>query len=114
MKDLGEALALVLDGIRPLGSEHATLVEAAGRILTAEARAVIDLPPFDRTAMDGYAVRAAEAGAPLRIAGDIAAGDAGDVPLEPGTAVRISTGGALPPGGDADPRVAGRSGARGL
>src|SRR5262249_36011586 len=105
MKDLEEALALVLDGIRPLESEHATLIDAAGRILTADARAVVDLPPFDRTAMDGYAVRAAEAGAPLRIAGDIAAGDAGEAPREPGTAVRISTGGALPPGADAILRV---------
>jgi molybdopterin molybdotransferase len=105
MKDLDEALALVLDGLRPLGSERATLVEAAGRLLTADARAVVDLPPFDRTAMDGYAVRAAEAGAPLRIAGDIAAGDAGDVALAPGTAVRISTGGAVPPGADSILRV---------
>jgi molybdopterin molybdotransferase len=105
MKDLDEALALVLDGLAPLGSERVTLVEGAGRLLAADARAVVDLPPFDRTAMDGYALRAAESVAPLRIAGDIAAGDAGDVPLEPGTAVRISTGGALPPGADAILRV---------
>jgi molybdopterin molybdotransferase len=105
MKDLSEALALVLDGIEPLPAERVALVEGAGRVLAADARAVVDLPPFDRTAMDGYALRAADSGAPLRVAGDLAAGDAGETPLEPGTAVRISTGAPLPPGADAILRV---------
>jgi molybdopterin molybdotransferase len=105
MKDLHEALALVLDGLEPLSAERATLAEAAGRVLAADARAAVDLPPFDRTAMDGFALRAADSGAPLRVVGDLAAGDAGDTPLEPGTAVRISTGAPLPPGADAILRV---------
>ncbi len=105
MKDLDEALAAVLDGLEPLESEPVALAEAAGRVLAADARAVIDLPPFDRSAMDGFALRAAESGGSLRLAGDIAAGDAGDEALEPGTAVRISTGAALPPGADAILRV---------
>jgi molybdopterin molybdotransferase len=105
MKDLAEALALALDGVQPLEGERVTLAEAAGRVLAADARAVVDLPPFDRTAMDGYALRAADSGAPLRLVGDIAAGDPGDTFLEAGTAVRISTGGALPPGADAILRV---------
>jgi molybdopterin molybdotransferase len=105
MKDLSEALALVLDGIEPVGSERLPLVEAAGRVLTADVPAAIDLPPFDRSAMDGYALRAAESGGPLRVTGDIAAGDPADRALEPGTAVRISTGAALPPGADAILRV---------
>ena len=76
MKDFDEALALVLDGLEPLEAETVPLAEAAGRVLAAEARAAIDLPPFDRTAMDGYAVRAADVapGAALRVVGDLAAG----------------------------------------
>src|SRR3954449_1117981 len=58
MKDFDEALALVLDGLPPLEAEQVPLTAAVGRVLAGEARAVIDLPPFDRTAMDGYAVRA--------------------------------------------------------
>lgn len=103
MKDLDEALALVLDGLAPLAPEEVPLdAQAAGRVLAAEARAVIDLPPFDRTAMDGYAVRAADVapGAKLRVIGDLAAGG-GTLTLEPGTAARISTGAAIPPGADA-------------
>ncbi len=102
MKDFDEALALVLDGLDPLAAESAHLAAAVGRVLAAEARSVIDLPPFDRTAMDGYAVRAADVapGAELRVIGDLAAG--GDtLTLEPGTAARISTGAAIPAGADA-------------
>jgi molybdopterin molybdotransferase len=102
MKDFDEALALVLDGIEPLAAESTHLTAAVGRVLAADARSVIDLPPFDRTAMDGYAVRAADVapGAELRVIGDLAAG--GDtLTLEPGTAARISTGAAIPAGADA-------------
>jgi molybdopterin molybdotransferase len=103
MKDLAEALALVLDGLEPLASERAPLSAAVGRVLAADARAVIDLPPFDRTAMDGYAVRAADVapGAELRLLGDLAAGGPEGLTLGPGTAARISTGAAIPPGADA-------------
>ena len=63
----------------------------------------VDLPPFDRSAMDGYAVRAADTapGVPLRLAGEVAAGDVATVPLEPGTVTGITTGAALPDGSDA-------------
>jgi len=107
MKDFDEALALVLDGLEPLSSEHVSINDAVGRVLAADARAVIDLPPFDRTAMDGYAVRAADVapGASLRVLGDLAAGGAEGITLEPGTAARISTGAAIPPGADAVLRV---------
>ena len=68
MKDLDEALALVLDGLVPVSAESVTLREAAGRVIAAPAHAAIDLPPFDRTAMDGFAVRSADVapGAVLR------------------------------------------------
>ena len=101
MKDLDEALALVLEGIEPLETETIPLPEARGRVIAAEAHAAIDLPPFDRTAMDGFAVRAADVapGAELRVIGDLAAGGA-TVAVEPGTAARISTGAAIPEGAD--------------
>jgi molybdopterin molybdotransferase len=102
MKDLAEALALVLEGVEPLETETIPLPEALGRVIAAEAQATIDLPPFDRTAMDGFAVRAADVapGAELRVVGDLAAGGA-TVAVAPGTAARISTGAAIPDGADA-------------
>src|SRR4051812_34782272 len=101
VKDFTEALALVLEGIEPLASEPVALHDAIGRVIAAEAHASIDLPPFDRTAMDGYAVRAQDVspGTELRVIGDLAAGG-GTVTLDPGTAARISTGAAIPPGAD--------------
>jgi molybdopterin molybdotransferase len=106
MKDFDEALALVLEGIEALASEPVALPEAVGRVMAAEAHAGIDLPPFDRTAMDGFAVRSADVspGAELRVIGDLAAGG-GTVTLEAGTAARISTGAAIPPGADSILRV---------
>jgi molybdopterin molybdotransferase len=108
MKDFDEALALVLDGLGALPAESVGLsAAAAGRVLAGEARAVIDLPPFDRTAMDGYAVRSSDVapGAVLRVVGDLAAGGVEDLTVEAGTAARISTGAAIPPGADAVLRV---------
>ncbi len=103
MKSIEEALALVLDGIEPLAAERVPLAEAAGRVAAGDARAAVDLPPFDRSAMDGYAVRAADTapGVPLRLAGGVAAGEVAAAALEPGTAAAISTGAAVPPGADA-------------
>ena len=68
-----------------------------------DAAAAVDLPPFDRSAMDGYAVRAADTapGVALRLAGGVAAGEVSAEELAAGTAAAISTGAALPPGSDA-------------
>src|SRR3954447_22008338 len=100
---IAEALDLVLEGIEPLESQDVPIAEAAGRVLAADARAAVDLPPFDRSAMDGYAVRAADTtpGVGLRLAGDVAAGALPSEVLAPGTAAAISTGAAIPPGADA-------------
>ena len=102
MKDFDEALALVLEGIEPLPTETVALPQAQQRVIAAPARAAIDLPPFDRTAMDGFAVRAADTteGATLRVIGDLAAGGE-TLTVEPGTAARISTGAEIPQGADA-------------
>jgi molybdopterin molybdotransferase len=102
MISIDEALELVLDGLLPLGVERVPLTEASGRVAAEPATSAVDLPPFDRSAMDGYAVRAADTapGVALRLAGGVAAGEVATAELEPGTAARVSTGAALPPGAD--------------
>ncbi len=89
----------------PLGAERIALAAAAGRVAAEDARSAVDLPPFDRSAMDGYAVRAADTGAPMRIVGEVAAGDVWSRAIGAGEAVGITTGAALPPGADAILRV---------
>lgn len=103
MLSMDEALEVLLDGVRPVdGIEQVPTQDASGRVLAADQRSDIDVPPLDNTSMDGYAVRAAECtgNARLRISQRIAAGDIGQ-PLEPGTAARIFTGAPIPPGADA-------------
>jgi molybdopterin molybdotransferase len=103
MISIDEAIALVLDGIVPLAAERVPLESAVGRVAAEPAASAVDLPPFDRSAMDGYAVRAADTapGVPLRLVGGVAAGEVAAGALEPGTAARVSTGAAIPPGADA-------------
>jgi molybdopterin molybdotransferase len=103
MTSIEEALELVLDGLEMLGAETVPLTAAHGRVAAEPVRSAVDLPPFDRSAMDGYALRAADTapGVALRLAGGVAAGEVATAVLEPGTAVRISTGAELPPGADA-------------
>ena len=103
MKTIDQALELVLSGLAPLGPERVPLAEAAGRVAAEPARSAVDLPPFDRSAMDGYAVRAADTapGVALRLARGVAAGEVAAGTLEPGTAAPVSTGAAIPPGADA-------------
>jgi molybdopterin molybdotransferase len=94
--------------VRPLPSVELPVADCLGMVLAAEVTAPISLPPFDNSAMDGYAVRAADlAGASrdrpveLPVAEDIPAGRTDVVPLLPGTAHRIMTGAPVPPGADA-------------
>lgn len=76
---------------------------AAGLVLAAPVTATEDVPPFDNTAVDGYAVRTADvvdAPVVLRVVAEVAAGATGEFPLGPGDAVRIMTGAPIPPGCD--------------
>jgi molybdenum cofactor synthesis domain-containing protein len=105
---LEEARALVLAACRPLASVGVPLSEAVGCATSVAVRAAGPVPPFDNTAMDGYAVRSEDtAGAgpdapvKLQVSGTLAAGAAPDVEVRPGCAVRIMTGAPLPPGADA-------------
>jgi molybdopterin molybdotransferase len=104
-----EARARILAGLEPVrGEERLAPEEALGRILAEPVVAANDLPGWDNSAMDGYAIRALDvAGATerdpvaLRVVGEAAAGTTWDRPVEPGTAVRIATGAPLPAGADA-------------
>jgi molybdopterin molybdotransferase len=98
-----EALASVLEAATPLTAVAVPLGEAAGRVLAEDVAADLPFPAFDMTAMDGWAVRAAEVGkAPSLLARAGAAG-AGRVtgPLPAGSAWKVMTGAPMPPGSDA-------------
>ncbi len=106
MLTLAEALARLLDAVAPLpASEHEALstFDALGRVLRAEVRSTLDVPPQDNSSMDGYALRVADVpavGALLPVSQRIPAGVVGR-PLQPGTAARIFTGAQVPAGADA-------------
>ena len=96
-----EAQRLVLEHVQPLPAERVPLDEAAGRVLAEPGLAVVDLPPFPSSAMDGFAVRAADVPATLPVVARVAAGRPAGRPLEPGEAMGIATGGVVPEGADA-------------
>jgi molybdopterin molybdotransferase len=98
-----EAQRLILERVRRIDAERVPIERAAGRVLAETASATVDLPPFPSSAMDGYALRAADAAsAPvtLPIVARIAAGSPSPRPLSPGEAMAISTGGVVPDGAD--------------
>ncbi|WP_298162167.1 gephyrin-like molybdotransferase Glp [Brevundimonas sp.] len=95
------ARTAILTSVRALLPEPVPLIEADGRWLAEAVTATRDQPPFDASAMDGWAVRTADLGlASLSIVGQSVAGRGRAMPLGPGEAVRIFTGAPLPPGAD--------------
>jgi molybdopterin molybdotransferase len=109
---LEEALARMLDGVAPLGGEDVPIEDALGRVLAEDVLARDTLPPWDDSAMDGFAVRsvdvaAASATAPvvLRVTGEVAAGHRASTRVTEGTTVRVLTGAPMPAGADAVVRV---------
>ena len=97
------ALRRVLARVSPLSPESVALVDTVGRVCAREIEATRELPAWDNSAMDGYAVRAADvptAETTLPVVDEVAAGDRGDRAIPPGTAARIFTGAPLPPGTD--------------
>ena len=98
---LEAAQALVLERARPLGAEEVPLSEAAGRYLAESASAAVDLPPFPSSAMDGFALRAADTPGRLPVVERIAAGSPASRALAVGEAMGIATGGMVPGGADA-------------
>jgi molybdopterin molybdotransferase len=99
-----EARVRVLAGVAPLAAERVALTDADGRVLAQDVRATSDVPRFDHSAMDGYALRAAELAREgpwlLRVAGESRAGCI-PRPVAPGTVCRIFTGAPVPEGADA-------------
>lgn len=93
-----EALRLILGAVAALPAREVPLPESGGLTLAEALRAAADMPAFDNSAMDGWALRAGDAGG-RRLAGAVMAGDPGGA-LAPGTAVRIMTGAPLPAGAD--------------
>jgi molybdopterin molybdotransferase len=96
-----EALRRVLERARPLPGEEVAVDAAAGRVLAEDARAVIDLPRFPSSAMDGFALRAADTPGTLPVVARVAAGRPASRALAAGEAMGIATGGVVPEGADA-------------
>ena len=93
---LEEAQARVLEQITPLDGERVAVADAAGRVLAEDARSAVDLPPFASSAMDGFAVRAADAPGRFPVVVRIAAGVPAPRALDAGEAMAIATGGVVP------------------
>ena len=104
MPTFEEARSIILAHVAPVGVERVPLLAATGRIISEDVIAPWDMPLCDNSAMDGFAVRAADCAripANLRITGYIPAGGEASGPVETGCAIRIMTGAPLPPGCDA-------------
>ncbi|MFQ5984190.1 MAG: gephyrin-like molybdotransferase Glp [Alphaproteobacteria bacterium] len=104
MLSVEEARARILSAFRPVAAEQVSVAEAFGRVLAEDLSARVTQPPVAVSAMDGYAVRAAEVARPpvkLRTIGEAPAGEAFEGTVGPDEAVRIFTGGPVPKGADA-------------
>jgi len=103
-----EARTRIISRFQPVATESVNLVETANRILATDIKAVDDLPPFDNSSMDGFAIRAADTSnatsdspLTLSVVADIPAGSSPTITLAPGQAARIMTGAQVPQGADA-------------
>src|ERR1700733_6633842 len=108
MTSADQALQIVLANVSRLGIERVPLLHALGRVLAEEIRSPRDIPGFDNSAMDGYAVRAADVAEAseirpvrLRVLGTVSAGMMPQATLTAGTAVRTMTGAPISRGADA-------------
>ena len=97
---VAEARSRVLEAVGRLPAEPVPVADALGRVLAEDVESPISVPPFDSSAMDGYALIAGPA-AELELIGEARAGHPADVPVRAGTAIAISTGAALPEGATA-------------
>ena len=105
MVSFEEARTIILDSVQPVGTERILLLEATGRVLAEDVTAPWDMPLWDNSAMDGYAVRSEDClttPCRLRVTGFLPAGEIADgITVEAGCAVRIMTGAPVPAGCDA-------------
>ncbi len=116
-----QALRAMVDGVAPLGAEERPLLEALGSVLAEDVAATVDLPPWDNSAMDGFAVRARdvrgaspESPVTLRVVDDVPAGRFASRPVGPGETIRIMTGAPVPSGADGVVRVEHTDGGSGI
>jgi molybdopterin molybdotransferase len=103
MLTVDEALGLVLENVRPVAARNVALAEALGCLLAEPAVSDVDSPPYDKSVVDGYAVRSADLAAgdvELRVVEEVTAGRLPTQSVEPGTATRIMTGAPIPAGAD--------------
>ncbi|HAU90459.1 MAG TPA: molybdopterin biosynthesis protein, partial [Elusimicrobia bacterium] len=98
-----QAIAAVLRAAKSLPPVPTPVEQAVGRALAEDVRSAVEMPPFDKSAVDGYAVRAAEVspGARLRCRGLVQAGQSYKGRLKPGDCVKVMTGAPVPAGADA-------------
>lgn len=103
-----EAIRLVTEAVQPVATEYIALSDCAGRVLAQEVRAMSDVPPFDRSPLDGYAFRSEDVAnasqdhpVTLQVIENIPAGQISHFPVTEGTAVRLMTGAPIPEGADA-------------
>ena len=108
LKNVDQHLADILSTIEPIAPLDLQLLDAHGCMLAEAVVSEVDLPPFDNSSMDGYAVRVADVAnasesspAKLPVVGDIAAGSQAAYTVQPGLTVRIMTGAPVPTGADA-------------
>jgi molybdopterin molybdotransferase len=105
MHSVAQALEIVLENVKPLPPENAPLApQTLGLVLAEDVRSDVDMPPFDKAMMDGFAVRSADLSdgqAELTIVEEVPAGMTPSVEVQPGQASRIMTGAPIPQGADA-------------
>lgn len=103
MPSYDAARRLILEHVPVLPAEPVPALEAVGRVLAADVVMPHDMPRWDNSAMDGFAVRSADCAAPcrLRVVGYLPAGGLPERPVGPGEAIKIMTGAPIPPGADA-------------
>jgi molybdopterin molybdotransferase len=99
MISVAEAQETIEQKVGPLGSERMPLAQAQGRVLREPVASAEDIPAFDRSAMDGYAIRLDDEAKQFEVVGEIRAGQSVDLTLQPGQAIRILTGARLPASG---------------
>ncbi|MDH4100560.1 MAG: molybdopterin molybdotransferase MoeA [Nitrospirota bacterium] len=112
MISVDDALKTILAGVPVLGTEKVHIIDTLGRVIAEDVISGRNIPPFDNSAMDGYALKAAdttgaspEKPATLKVVADLPAGYTLDRELQAGEAVRIMTGAPVPPGADSVVRV---------
>jgi molybdopterin molybdotransferase len=100
MVELEKARALMLERVKEMGTEVLPLFDAPGRVLAEDISSFQDFPPFDRSPLDGYAVRSVDLPGTLAVIDKIYAGDVSQRMVTKGTAIQIMTGAPIPVGAD--------------